>query len=79
MEILLKRKWSPQQISGHLGRERLLSANAIFGAVFNLVTFVGPSIGGIMIAYLGTDAIFYLVGVLYLVGVGVNRARASRR
>jgi MFS family permease len=52
------------------GRERIFSANAMFGVSFNLATFVGPAVGGLVIASLGVDAAFYLMAVMLVISVG---------
>lgn len=58
------------------GRDRIFSANALFGATFNFSMFVGPAIGGVMIARLGVDAAFYLVaGFMVIAGVAAWNIR----
>ena len=53
-----------------VGRERIFSANAMFGVSFNLATFVGPAVGGLVIASLGVDAAFYMLAVMLVISVG---------
>ena len=53
-----------------VGRERIFSANAMFGVSFNLATFVGPAVGGLVIAGWGVDAAFYMLAVMLILSVG---------
>ena len=50
-----------------VGRDRIFNANALFGATFNFSMFVGPAIGGILIARLGVDVTFYLIAGMLIV------------
>ena len=47
-----------------VGRDRIFNANALFGATFNLSMFVGPAVGGVLIARVGVDAAFYSAAVM---------------
>ena len=49
-----------------VGRDRLLSANSLNTAAINLASIIGPSVGGVLIAGFGTDAVFYLIGGMYV-------------
>ncbi len=62
-----------------VGRRQLFSANAMYGATFNLSMFGGPAIGGILIARVGVDAAFYLIaGLLVLAAIAASQIRVSR-
>lgn len=50
-----------------VGREKLFGANAVFGISFNTAMFVGPAVGGLLIAEFGVQAAFYLIAVLLVV------------
>ena len=54
-----------------VGREKLFGANAVFGISFNTAMFVGPAVGGLLIAEFGVDAAFYLIAVLLVVSAVV--------
>ncbi len=53
-----------------VGREQLFGANAMFGVTMNLATFVGPAIGGVLIARLGVEAGFYFAAAVLVVAAG---------
>jgi MFS family permease len=53
-----------------VGKEKIFSANAMFGVSFNLATFVGPAVGGLVIAGFGVDAAFYMLAVMLVLSVG---------
>ena len=62
-----------------VGRERLFSANALYGATFNIGTFVGPAIGGVLIGRLGVDAVFYLTGGTFVIAaLAASQIRVSQ-
>ena len=66
-----------------VGKERLFSAISFNSVVSNLGIIIGPSVAGILIAGVGTDAAFYLVGGAYLVALvtmmAVNSGQRNRQ
>ncbi len=62
-----------------VGRQRVFNANAIFGATFQFGIFVGPAIGGVLVARFGVEAAFYMTGVvLVLAALAASRIRAPQ-
>ena len=51
-------------------REDLSSAIALNSAVFNAGRFLGPALGGVLIATLGEGAVFLLIGLSYVAVIG---------
>ncbi|MGE5629697.1 MAG: MFS transporter [Caulobacteraceae bacterium] len=60
------------------GREDLMNAIALNSAVFNLARIIGPSIGGILLAYAGTGWCFLLNGISFIaVLYGLSRIKTK--
>ncbi len=56
-----------------VGRERMFSANAVFGMATNAATFIGPAIGGVLISAFGVEAAFYAIAGMLVLSAGVSR------
>ncbi len=54
-----------------VGRQKVFGANAVFGISFNTATFVGPAVGGLLIAEFGVDAAFYMIAVMLVISAVV--------
>ena len=51
-----------------VGRERTMSAVSLNQGISNLGNIVGPAVGGLLIAYLGVDSVFFVLTGLYVGG-----------
>lgn len=64
--------------------KELTAANLVLTTIESVGIFVGPAIGGVLIAVTGTDTVFavtgavFLVAALVLVGVSVERTREAQ-
>ena len=60
--------------------EELTAANSVLTTIESIGIFVGPAVGGLLLAVAGTDLVFAITGVIFLfaafvlVGVSVDRA-----
>ena len=56
-------------VSDIVSESRLMNAVAMANSGMNLTRVLGPAIAGVLIIYIGTWGVFYVVGGLYLVAV----------
>src|SRR5206468_10643113 len=63
--------------------EELTAANLVLTTVESVGVFLGPAIGGVLIAVTGTDTVFAITGAVFLAAafglVGVSVERSSER
>lgn len=63
-----------------VGRNRLFIGNAVYGSTFNLAFFVGPAVGGVLIAEVGADIAFLAAGAgLVIAALAATRVRTPPR
>ncbi len=54
-----------------VGRQRLMSAVSLNSTISNLGTIGGPSVGGVLIARLGVESVFYVMAAAYLAATAI--------